>query len=211
MILLLNNQILNVEGKSSFSSELISNQLGSNFNDTDSTPWVGDLLGTEALLPQWLLKAYQDNPRDVTIVPFIKYYFRWLLSQEFGYGAQLNWENIRAPLYMNSIFLEALAEFYFPGFDFSVPLYKNILPNIRKFSTKVDENYFNIKGTPQAIKYLITTLLGFDWNDIFIVSTSPAVFEIQVASDQILELQKYENFLKEYAIPAGVVLTYKVI
>jgi hypothetical protein len=211
MILLLDNQILNLNGKVSFTAQNISSELGSEFNSIASTPWVGDLLTTESLFPQWILKQYKQNPENVTIVPFIKYYFRWLFSQDYGYGAQLDWENIRVPAYMNSIFLEALAEFYFPGMDFSATPYSEILPNIRKFATKIDENYFNLKGTPSAIKYLICSLLGFNWSDVYVVTAGYASFEIQISSAQLSNLQQYDAFLKEYVIPAGMVIQYKAI
>lgn len=209
MILILGNQVLNVDGKAKFTTQLVQQELGSDFYDTDATPWLGDLLGTEALLPQWLLQAYQNDPSNVTLIPFIKYYFRWLFSQEYGYGAQLNWENIRVPLYMNSIFLEALGNFYFPGMDFSTTPYKEILPNIRKFSTKVDANYFNIKGTENAIKYAITALLGFSWDDVFVLNTSPSNVQIQIRATKLQNLKEYDTFLAQYVIPAGVIVEYK--
>lgn len=211
MILLLGNQILNLNGKVSFTAQNISSELGSEFNSISTTPWVGDLLTTESLFPQWILKAYKADPQNVTIVPFIKYYFRWLFSQEYGYGAQLNWENIRVPAYMNAIFLEALAEFYFPNMDFSVSPYREILPNIRKFATKVDANYFNIKGSPQSIKYLICSFLGFGWNDVHVVTTTYVSIQIQVTSTQLSNLQQYDTFLKEYVIPAGMIVEYKAV
>jgi hypothetical protein len=197
--------------KSYFAVELAATQVGSEFNNTVLTKWFGDLLTVESLFPQWILKEYNDDPSNVTIVGMVKNYFRWLFSLEQGYGAQLDWENIRVPLYMNSIFLEALADFYFTRADFSQEPLASILPNIRTFATKVDANYFNIKGTPNAIKYLICSLLGFSWTDIYVISTSYCVMQIQVSGAQYSSLLQYKTFLEAHVIPAGVVVQYKVI
>lgn len=209
MITFFNNQTLSLTTKINLAVQKATSLAGSNFNDIQSTKWLGDRITVESLFPQWILKEYENDATNVTVVPIVKNYLRWLFSLEYGYGAQLDWEHIRTPLYANSIFLEALADFYFPNADFSQAPLNDILPNIRKFATKVDANYFNIKGTPKAIKYLICSLLGFNYSDIYVVSTTYVHLEIQVASSKLTNLKKFDTFLKEYVIPAGVVVNYK--
>jgi hypothetical protein len=211
MILFLNNQPVSLATKSNLVVERSVSLLGSNSKTSIDTPWLGDELTIESLFPQWILKEYESNTTNVTVVPIIKNYMRWLLSQEYGYGAQLNWENIRVPLYMNSIFLEALADFYFFGADFSQEPLATILPNIRRFSIKVDENYFNIKGTPVAVKYALCTLLGFEWDYINVSSTSYVNMTIKTDSSNLSSLLSYKNFIETYIVPAGIVVNYTTL
>jgi len=214
MILLFNNQPVSLNGKISYLKDRIALLAGSNqentfrvFN-TDNTPWLGDELTIESLFPQWIIKEYNNNPTNVTIITIIKNYMRWLLSQDFGYGAQLNWENIRVPLYANSLFLEAYTDFYFPNADFSQEPLSNILPNVRQFSVSARKSYFNIKGSPRAIKYLICSLFGFQWNDVIVKQSSPCIMNISMASAQSSYLNQYKPFLETYVIPAGIVVNY---
>jgi hypothetical protein len=210
-MIVLSGQPISLTTKVSLEVELAQVGIGSQYQATTETPWFGDLLSVQALLPEWILKAYNDDPNNVAMVPLIKNYFRWLFSLEYGYGAQLDWENIRVPLYMNSIFLEALADFYFPGADFSATPLATILPNIRKFAIKADANYFNVKGTPAGIKYLICNLLGFEVEDVYVVTTSYVNMQIQVSSAEYSNLVQYQTFLNEYVIPAGIAVEYKAV
>lgn len=208
MISVLNPQLLTLETKAGLVVERATGILGSDFDSNDLTPWLGDRLTVNSLFPQWILKEYADSPDTVMIVPFVKQYFRWLLSQEFGYGAQLNWENIRVPLFMNSIFLEALADFYFPGADFSQSHMTEILPNIRRFSIKADSNYFNNKGSTTSIKYLICSLLGFDWDDVYVVTSNYVNIEIRIASASFADIDPFKTFINNHVIPAGMAVNY---
>lgn len=208
MISVINPQTVTLDTKVKIAVSKAEQTAGSNFNTTDLTPWLGDKLTVESLFPQWILKAYENDPENVMVIPIIKQYFRWLFSQEYGYGAQLNWENIRVPLFVNNIFLEALADYYFPNADFSTASLNPILPNIRQFSVKADSNYFNSKGTPAAIKYVICSLLGFDWDDVFVYTNSVAMMEIRIASAQSNALEPFKPFLVSHVVPAGIVPTY---
>ena len=184
---------------------------GSDFYNVNGNYWRGDDLTTQSLFPSWILKEAEDDPDNVTIVQIIKSYLRWLFSQDYGYGAQLNWENIRVPLYMHSIFLEALFDFYFPNANLSSSQLSSILPNLRTFAVKADENYFNIKGTPPAIKYLICALLGFGITEVYVTTTTYSNIQIAVTSSKYNTLQNYKTFLEQHVIPAGIVIDYKVI
>lgn len=209
MISAINSQIVTIDTKTNLAVENAQQTLGSDFNSNSLTPWLGDRLTTASLLPQWILKQYYNNPENIMVVPLIKQYFRWLLSQEYGYGAQLNWENIRVPLYMNEIFLEALADFYFPGADFSSPELNAILPNIRRFGVKADTNYFNAKGTPQSIKYLICSLLGFAWDDVSVVTANYVIVDIRIKAASFSSIDPFKSFINNHVIPAGIVPNYK--
>jgi len=204
-------QPVSLTTKVELTAEKAQRTMGSEFNATDLTPWLGDQITTNSLFPQWILKAYDADPDNIMIVPIVKQYFRWLLSQEYGYGAQLNWENIRVPLFINDIFLEALADYYFPNADFSSDILNSVLPNIKKFLINSDLNYFNIKGTPTAIKYLICTLLGFDWDDVYVFTSNYVTVEIRISSSVASNLEPYKSFLISHVIPAGMVVTYTTI
>jgi len=208
MISVINPQTVTLDSKVKIAISTAAQTVGSDFNTSELNPWLGDKLTVESLFPQWILKAYENDTENVMIIPIIKQYFRWLFSQEYGYGAQLNWENIRVPLFANAIFLEALADYYFPNADFSTPALNAILPNIRQFAVKSDSNYFNIKGTPSAIKYVICSLLGFNWNDVFVYTNSGVLVEIRIASAQASLLEPFKPFLVSHVIPAGSVPNY---
>ena len=209
MITLYNNQKISLDTKIALAVQNALAVAGSDFEDTKDTKWVGDNLTIESLFQEWILKEYENNSTNVTIVPIIKNYLRWLFSLEYGYGAQLDWEKIRVPYYINSLFLESLADFYFPNADFSQSPLKEKLPNIRKFATKADANYFNIKGTPDAIKYVICSLLGFSFNDVYIVPTTYSNFEVRVSSSKLTSLKTFDSFLSSYVFPAGIIVNYK--
>ena len=162
--------------------------------------------------PQIIVRfKYNNNSNNVTIIPIIKNYMRWLLSQDFGYGAQLNWENIRVPLFMNSIFLEAVADFYFPNADFSQSHLSPILPNIRRFLVKSDSNYFDVKGTPSAIKYLICSLLGFSVSNITVTTSNFTNINIKVTSSVLPDIEKFKPFIASYVVPAGMAVNYTTL
>ena len=181
---------------------------GSDFYDLQTINWLGDRITTEALFPNWILQEYNNSPNTVLVIPIIKNYLRWLFSLEYGYGAQLDWEHIRAPLTIKPIFLEAYSDFYFPNSDFTAEPLKDVLPNIRRFSLRADCNYFNIKGTPEAIKYLICNLLNFNWDDIEVYTAEAATIQINIDSSEYSNFIKFIPFIEEYAIPAGVHVIY---
>jgi hypothetical protein len=214
MILLFNNQPVTLTSKVSILLNNVQLIGGSNkenrFNilNKANNSWLADELTVESLFPQWLIKEYKNNPSNVTIITIVKNYMRWLLSQDYGYGAQLNWENLRIPLYANSVFLEAYADFYFPNADFSQQPLSNVLTNIRAFSVMAGKDYFDIKGTPAAIKYVICSLLGFQWNDVIVSQSTSSTILISIASAQSSSLNQYKPFLMNYVIPAGIVVNY---
>jgi hypothetical protein len=208
MILLLNNLTLSLDSKMNLLSENATTTAGSDYYINFNKPWLGDKLTVESLFPHWILKEYSDNSNTVTIVPFIKNYLRWLLSQEYGYGAQLNWETLRVPLLTNNIFLEALADFYFPGADFSTSEFQNIIQNLRTFLVKADTNYFNSKGTPSAIKYAICSLFAIPWDSVFIDTGAYTTIEIKISTSEESNLTPYKSFIEKYIVPAGMSINY---
>jgi hypothetical protein len=211
MILFLKEQPVSYNVKNALTTAKGGILYGSDFQDRNDSKWLGDNLTIDSLFPQWIIKAYQSDPENVAIIPIIKNYLRWLLSQEYGYGAQLNWENIRVPLFMNSIFLEAVADFYFPNADFSQSHLSPILPNIRRFLIKSDSNYFDIKGTPNAIKYIICSLLGFSVNNISVNTSNFASIDIKVTSSLLSDIEKFKPFIAAYVVPAGMAVNYTTL
>jgi hypothetical protein len=210
MIIFFNNQPVTKEVKIKKLFERAQILYGSDYFDIQDERWLGDNLTIESLFPSWILKKYEENPEDVFVIPIIKNYFRWLLSINQGYGAQLEWENLRCGLFTNQIFLEAWANYYFPYADFSSTPLKEKLPNIRKFSINSDLNYFNIKGTPAAIKYVLCTLFDFSISSINVETANAGIISLKVDSSDTTELEKYKTFIEEYLISAGTTIIYGV-
>jgi hypothetical protein len=208
MILLFNSQPVTELVKIERLFDRAKSLYGSDFYDIKTTNWLGDQLTVESLFPNWIMESYNKDSSNVLVVPIIENYLRWLFSLEYGYGAQLDWENIRSHLTVNPIFLEAFADFYFPEADFSESPLKEVLPNIRQFLTRADCNYYNLKGTPIAIKYLICSLLGFNWDDVEVYTAGAATIQINVTSGLNSNLLLYQNFLEEYVFPIGVNIIY---
>jgi hypothetical protein len=208
MIILLNSQPVSEKVKILKAVEKAKALYGSDFFDLETNYWFGDNLTIESLFPNWILKEYEENQNNVLVIPIIKNYLRWLFSIDYGYGAQLDWENIRVPLKMNSIFLEALAEFYFPGANFSEEPLKAILPNIRRFASNIELDYNYSKGTPKAIKYLICNLFGFGISEIDVYTTNSGIIQIDVLSSKMTTLNLYNSFLQEYVFPIGTRIIY---
>lgn len=211
MILLFNNLPVSEGYKIEKMVEKAKSLYYSDFFDVDGKRWLGDDLTTESLFPSWIIKKYESDPQNVLVVPLIKNYLRWLFSIDYGYGAQLEWENIRVPLYANSIFLEAFADFYFDGADFSQAPLSGILNNIRSFSIKAKSEYIDKKGSPEAIKYLICSLLGFSWTNVYVYTASAGVITVEVNSSVYNDLLVYDSFLRNYVYPVGVVVIYRSV
>jgi hypothetical protein len=179
-------------------------QYGSELYNVGKDKFVGDNLTVESLFPEWIIEEYQSNTSNVTIVPIVKQYLRWLYSMKYGYGAYIPWEVLRSPVFMPPELLQGLAELYFPGEDFSSDELSDILPNIPKFSIQVDYQYFGKKGTPDGIHYLLTTLMGYDYETTQVISFSNTVIKIIAnVSDN------HKAFLERSVIPAGMVLIYE--
>jgi hypothetical protein len=210
MILFFNNQPVTESVKIQKLLQRAQELYGSDYFDLQNQNWFGDNLTVQALFPTWIMRAYEENPSNVLVIPIIKNYFRWLLSLEYGYGAQLNWETLRSSLFTNSIFLEAYADFYFPGADFSQEPLKSILPNLRKFLIKIDPDYSNQKGTPQGIKYLICNLLGIDWDGLEVYTANSCVIQVNVSSQYQDIIKNYKAFLDQHVFPAGMSVIYGV-
>jgi hypothetical protein len=206
MILLFNHIQPTLKYKIAKFVELVEEAYGSDFYSIQGTPWLGDNITIEALLPSWILKEYEENPTKVLIVPILKNYLRWLFSLEYGYGAQLEWEKIRTPVIINSKLLQGIAEGYFPGSDFSSEALSDSLQNVRKFSIQVQTRYFDIKGTNNAIKYALTELLGYDLTTTKVYNSIPCHVVIKA---NILE--KHKNFIEEHLVPAGIKVLYESV
>lgn len=179
---------------------------GSEYYNTQGSYWKGDQLTLESLFPDYILREYKNYPDKVKLIPLIKNYLRWLFSIEYGYGAYIEWEKLRTCLFINEKLLQGYAETYFPDEDFSSDDLKDVLPNIKKFSIKVDSNYFNIKGTPNAIKYVLVELLGMPYNTT----------QVQTYSNFVIKIignvpEKYKPFLNRSVYPAGTTVIYESV
>lgn len=208
MILFLNNLPVSEDSKLLRLVERAKTLYNSNYYDVEKTKWLADGLTVESLFPEWIVKEAKNNS-NVLVISIIKNYMRWLLSLEYGYGAQLDWENIRTPLLSKNVFHEAYLDFYFPRANFSQSALVNVKNNVKQFSIKADTNYFNIKGTPQAIKYLICNLLGIPWSSVRIFTGNSGVMTVQIASGYKSQFDQYVPFLESHVFPAGVSILYQ--
>ena len=204
MILLFNHIPVTLEGKINKMLSIAQAAYGSDFYDVAGQRWLGDNLTVDSLFPKWILKEANDDPDNVLIVEIVKSFNRWLFDVERGYGAAVPWETIHVPSKLTDKLLLGLADLYFPQFDLSGPDYSDILQNLKKFSIFADENYFNIKGTPDAIRYLLTTLIGIPYNQCEVFSGSPGFLIIRANVPD-----KYKSFLNKCVYPAGVVALYE--
>jgi hypothetical protein len=177
---------------------------GSEVYNVGKDKFMGDNLTISSLFPDWVITEYKNNPSNVTIIPIIKNYLRWLFSQKYGYGALINWEYLRSPIFMDDKLVEGLAEMYFPGENFSSSELNITIANIRKFSINVDYHYFSKKGTAPAIKYVLVTLLGYDYDTTKVLTFSNCVIKIVAnVSDS------HKTFLEKHVVPAGNVIIYE--
>jgi len=206
MILLFNHLPVSVEGKISKLMEKVLAAYGSEFYNVQGTLWKGDDLTVESLFPAWVVKRYNQDPENVLVVTIIKNYLRWLFSLEYGYGAQIDWENIRSPISVNEKFLQAIAESYFPDVDFSTDALSDYLENIPSFSIKVQKLYFDVKGTNGAIKHVLVNLLDYPANTTKVFTTAPGTVTIKANV-----LEKHKPFIQEHLIPAGIIPIYESV
>jgi hypothetical protein len=210
MIIFFSTQPASVDGKINALISRAKTLYNSDYYDIENQKWLADKLTIESLFPSWIVKAAEESS-DVLVTKIIKNYMRWLLSLEYGYGAQLDWEKLRTIPLANEIFLEAYLDFYFPGADFSQENFVSLIPNVKKFSINADANYFNVKGTPEAIKYLICNLLGIPWDSVLVSTSTAAVMNIKINSSYYDTLMLYKTFLETYAVPAGISIIYTTL
>lgn len=206
MILLFNNIPVKLKRKVEIMISTAQSILGSEFFNTAGSRWLGDRLTIESLFPKWIIKKANENPSEVLIVQFIKSFQRWLFDLEMGYGAAVPWETIHVPQKIPNKLLLGLADLYFPRFDMSGEDFADILPNLKKFSIKVEENYFRKKGSPEAIQYLLISLLGVPYESCEVVSGSPGFLIVRANIDL-----KYRNFLNKCVYPAGITVLYESV
>lgn len=206
MILLFNHLPVSAKVKVELFLEKAKKLYGSEYYNIQGHEWLGDSLTVESLLPSWIIKKYNEDPSNVLIIPIIQNYLRWLFSLDYGYGAQMDWENIRSPLKINSKLLQGIAEDFFPGADFSSDELKDSLENIRKFSVQSCPRFFERKGSLKAIRYCLVTLLGYSNTTTKVYNVSPYCIKIKA---NITDAHK--PFIEEYLVPAGVFITYESV
>jgi hypothetical protein len=206
MILLFNHLPVSESVKIAKFVELVQESYGSDFYSLQGEYWNGDNLTVESLFPSWIIKKYEESPNTVTIIPIIKNYLRWLFSLKYGYGASLDWENIRCAITVNEKLLQGFAESYFPGADFSDSSISDLLPNIRKFSIQIQTLFFDIKGTPKAIKHALVSLMGYSYFTTQVYANGAGLLTIKA---NILE--KHKPFIENYLVPAGVIVNYESV
>ena len=206
MILFFNRLPVSLAQKLELFKERALALYGSEYYNVGKDKFIGDNLTVESLLPDWVIADYEADPTNVAIVPILKNYLRWLFSQKYGYGALITWETLRSPMLMDEKLVESIGELYFPGVDFSSAGLNVPLINIRKFSIQVDYNYFSKKGTPDSIKYVLVTLLGYDYDNTEVISYGNFALTIKC---NITEAHK--EFIEEHVVPAGTTIIYESV
>lgn len=206
MILLFNKLPVKLTRKIEIMVATVIQALGSNFYDVKGSRWLGDKLTVESLFPKWIIKKANDDPSNVLIVQIIKSFNRWLFDVDRGYGAAVPWEQIHVPQKINDKLLIGLGDMYFPSVDFSSSEFSDILLNLRKFAINVDANYFHKKGSPDAIQYLLVTLLGIPYDSCEVVTGSPGFLIVRANVPE-----KYKDFLNKCVYPAGMIVLYESV
>lgn len=206
MILLFNKIPVKLNKKIEIMISKAKEILGSEFFNVAGSRWFGDKLTVQSLFPKWIIQKEKDDPNNVLIVQIIKSYQRWLFDIERGYGAAVPWETIHVPHKLTDKLLLGLADLYFPEQDFSSDVLKPLLTNLKTFSLHVEENYFRKKGTPDAIQYLLVTLLGLPYDLCEVVTGSPGFLIVRAnVPDQ------YKDFLNKSVYPAGIEIIYESV
>lgn len=204
MILLFNKIPVSLEVKMAEAVNNAKIALGSDYYNVQGTEWFGDKLTIQSLFPLWIQKEAESDS-TVVITEIIKSYFRWLFSEQYGYGGKVDWENIHCPFTINDKFLEALASIYFPNEDFSEDsVLRPLLSNMKKFAIQYDANFGFIKGTPQSIKYALTALLELPVNECFIETGSPGFVIVRANVPEV-----YKPFLTRCVYPGGTTIIYQ--
>lgn len=206
MILLFNHLPVSEPIKIAKLLQKVEESYGSDFYNIQGQEWLGDQLTVESLFPSWILKKHENDSENVLIVTIIKNYLRWLFSLNYGYGAALDWENIRSPLTINIKLLQGVAESYFPGADFSSSSLSDSLNNIRRFSIRVHSEYFDIKGTNKAIKHCLICLLGYNSFSTKVYTSAPGFITIKANIET-----RHKNFIEEHLVPAGIKVLYESV
>jgi hypothetical protein len=80
----------------------------------------------------------------------------------------------------------------------------DLLPNIKNFAINADKNYFNVKGSMMAIKYVLTSLIGLSPDSCDVYTGSPGFVIVRANVPE-----KYKAFLNEYVYPAGMKILYE--
>jgi|LakMenEpi08Jun12_1017391.scaffolds.fasta_scaffold00699_3 hypothetical protein len=205
MLLLFNKIPVTLEVKLKKMVENAKSTLGSDFYNLAGSPWFGDKLTVKSLFPNWIYKESIKDPSNVLIVKIIQSYLRWLFSEKYGYGGKIDWENIQCPWTINDKFLEGLSDKYFPYEDFSEgSVLRDLLPNIKKFAINCDENYYNMKGSCMAVKYLLTTLINLPIDQCDVQTGSPGFMIVRANVPE-----KYKPFLNRSVYPAGTYILYE--
>lgn len=205
MILLFNHLPISLNQKIEKFVEAVKQEYGSDFYDVQGERWFGDNITVDSVFPKWILKEAKDDPSNVLIVQIIKSYFRWLFSVERGYGAAVPWEIIRNPQLLQNKLMLGFADLYFPKADFSDgSVLNDLVPNIKIFAINADVNYFNVKGSMKAIKYVLTTLIGLSTDSCDVYTGSPGFIIVRANVPE-----KYKSFLNEYVYPAGMKILYE--
>lgn len=206
MILLFNNIPATLEAKISKLVELAKSTYGSDFYDVENNRWTGDSITTESLFPKWIIQEYKQDSNNVLIVELIKSYNRWVFSLDYGYGSAVPWEYLRDPQKIPTKLLVGLADLYFPKADFTSSPLNDLLPNLRKFALRCEDQYFNIKGSPKAIKYLLTSLLDLPYSTCEVFTSSPGFIIVRADVPE-----KYKPFLNKCVYPAGTTILYESV
>jgi hypothetical protein len=159
--------------------------------NVDSIESEGDLIKVENQLPSWLKKLYTDNRQNAPVIDFFKAYYRWLFTEDAqlgkGYGLGFYLENIRNPFYMPSFMYQAYADIIFYE-QLNFEEYPELQNNFKTFLINYYEKYVPIRGTPDALAYILKSL--FNCSVESITSTAATITIISTLDKQYFDLFK---------------------
>lgn len=157
--------------------------------------WDGDLISIDTQFPKWIQDLYAVDTANAPVIEFFKYYYRWLMDYEDGYGCGFYLENLRNILLVESAFLQAYADDVF-GSELDFAEYPELVDSFRTFYLCHARDYFYIRGTPDGIVYILKSL--FKCSTASVTTLSPA--NLKIVSDLA---SSYEDLVKSLACPYG--------
>ena len=156
-----------------------------------SKEWDGDQIKVENQLPAWIQTLYEESPSNAPVIDFFKSYYRWLFTENAqigeGYGLGFYLENIRDPFYMPTFMFQAYADTIFYD-QLNFEEYPELLDNFKTFFVNYYEKYVPIRGTPDALAYILKSL--FNCSVESITSTAATITIISTLDKQYFDLFK---------------------
>lgn len=163
--------------------------------------WDGDLINIDTQFPKWIQDLYVEDSSNAPVVDFFKYYYRWLMDYDDGYGCGFYLEKLRDILYVKDDFLQAYADDVFSG-ALDLSTYPELKTTFRKFYLCYARDYFKIRGTPEGIIYALKSLFGATTATVITTSATNIKITSNVSST-------YHDLIRTTVCPFGFTVTFE--